>query len=427
MTKVRALAYAHNGVPASASEDGKSVLTKTGKTAANAGTKPIGSTVGKVTNKAKGESTAVKESISLFRGPSPAASSASKVGIARGSKPASDDLIAAMRQFDDRSVLVTGGSGSFGRRFVDTLLRHSRARRVVIFSRDEYKHYEMGQLLEPLGTERLRFFIGDVRDSDRLELATREIDFIVHAAALKQVPAAEYNPFECIRTNVSGAENVVRAALRNNVSRVIALSTDKAANPINLYGASKLASDKIFIAANNLTGKSDTRFSVVRYGNVVGSRGSVIPFFRKLVADGTDHLPITDERMTRFWITLQQGVNFVITSFTVMRGGEIFVPKIPSMRIVDLARCFAPDLPFRIVGIRPGEKLHEVMVTEDDSRLTLELSDRYVIEPAFAWWQRAPYTASGAKPVSDGFRFASDTNTDWLNGARLQMLLAENY
>jgi len=337
-----------------------------------------------------------------------------------------DDVVAAMRQFDDRSILVTGGSGSFGRRFIETLLRHSHARRIVVFSRDEYKHYEMQQLLEPFGTSRLRFFIGDVRDGDRLELATREIDFIVHAAALKQVPAAEYNPFECMRTNVSGAENVVRAALRNNISRVIALSTDKAANPINLYGASKLASDKIFIAANNLAGKNDSRFSVVRYGNVVGSRGSVIPFFRKLVDQGADHLPITDERMTRFWITLQQGVNFVVTSFAMMRGGEIFVPKIPSMRIVDLAQCFGPDLPLRVVGIRPGEKLHEVMVTEDDSRLTLELGDRYVIEPAFAWWQRGPYTASGAKPVPDGFRFASDTNTDWLDAERLRTLIAAN-
>lgn len=371
--------------------------------------------------KVRNANAAVKP-VALLPTPSSAPATARAPG---NTQSASKDLLASLRQFDDRSILITGGSGSFGRRFVETLLRHSRARRIIIFSRDEYKHYEMGQLLEPLGTERLRFFIGDVRDGDRIELATREVDFIVHAAALKQVPAAEYNPFECIRTNVSGAENVVRAALRNNVPRVIALSTDKAANPINLYGASKLASDKIFIAANNLTGKNDTRFAVVRYGNVVGSRGSVIPFFRKLVAEGTDHIPITDERMTRFWITLQQGVNFVVSSFSVMRGGEIFVPKIPSMKIVDLARCFAPTLPLRIVGIRPGEKLHEVMVTEDDSRLTLELDDRYLIEPAFAWWQRGPYTSSGAKPVPDGFRFASDTNTDWLNAARLQLLLAE--
>jgi UDP-N-acetylglucosamine 4,6-dehydratase len=377
----------------------------------------------KVMTKTKNGNASMKDSVALLRRPSPAPASAASAD--KGPKPLSAEVIGALRQFDDRSVLITGGSGSFGRRFVDTLLRHSRARRIIIFSRDEYKHYEMQQLLEPLGTDRLRFFIGDVRDGDRLELATRDVDFIVHAAALKQVPAAEYNPFECMRTNVSGAENVVRAALRNNVPRVIALSTDKAANPINLYGASKLASDKIFIAANNLTGKNDTRFAVVRYGNVVGSRGSVIPFFRKLIAEGADHLPITDERMTRFWITLQQGVNFVVTSFTVMRGGEIFVPKIPSMRIVDLAECFAPDLPRRVVGIRPGEKLHEVMITEDDSRLTLELEDRYVIEPAFAWWQRGPYTAAGAKPVADGFRFASDINTDWLDAERLQQLIAE--
>jgi UDP-N-acetylglucosamine 4,6-dehydratase/5-epimerase len=335
-----------------------------------------------------------------------------------------DDLHAAMRQFDGCTVLVTGGTGSFGRRFIETLLRHSRARRLIVFSRDEYKQYEMQQQLAALDTDaRLRFFIGDVRDADRLDLATREVEFIIHTAALKQVPAAEYNPFECIRTNVTGAENVVRAALRNGVRKVVALSTDKAANPINLYGASKLASDKIFIAANNLAGSLGTRFAVVRYGNVVGSRGSVIPFFKKLLAEGADHLPITDERMTRFWITLPQGVAFVVTSLAMMRGGEIFVPKIPSMRITDLARCMAPDLALKTVGVRPGEKLHEVMVTEDDSRQTLELDDRYVIEPAFAWWSRGPYLASGATPVTDGFRYASDTNSDWLDRDRLAELL----
>jgi UDP-N-acetylglucosamine 4,6-dehydratase/5-epimerase len=337
-----------------------------------------------------------------------------------------DDLHAAMRQFDGCTVLVTGGTGSFGRRFIETLLRHSRARRLIVFSRDEYKQYEMQQQLAALDTDgRLRLFIGDVRDADRLDLATREAEFIVHTAALKQVPAAEYNPFECIRTNVTGAENVVRAALRNGVRKVVALSTDKAANPINLYGASKLASDKIFIAANNLAGSLGTRFAVVRYGNVVGSRGSVIPFFKKLLAEGADHLPITDERMTRFWITLPQGVAFVVTALAMMRGGEIFVPKIPSMRITDLARCMAPDLPLKTVGVRPGEKLHEVMVTEDDSRQTLELDDRYVIEPAFAWWSRGPYVASGATPVPEGFRYASDTNSDWLDETRLKQLLTE--
>jgi UDP-N-acetylglucosamine 4,6-dehydratase len=328
------------------------------------------------------------------------------------------------RQFDDKAVLVTGGTGSFGRRFIDTLLKRSSARRVIVFSRDEYKQYEMQQVFDGEAAPRMRFFIGDVRDAERLELATREVDFIVHAAALKQVPAAEYNPFECIRTNVSGAENVVRAALRNGVRRVIALSTDKAANPINLYGASKLASDKIFIAANNLAGRTDTRFAVVRYGNVVGSRGSVIPLYRKLVAEGAQYLPVTDERMTRFWITLQQGVDFVATSLAMMNGGEIFVPKIPSMRIADLARLMAPGRPIKVVGIRPGEKLHEVMVTEDDSRQTLELADRYVIEPSFAWWQRDSYVSTGAVPVAQGFRFASDTNDDWLDAERLEALLA---
>ena len=332
---------------------------------------------------------------------------------------------AAMRQFDDKSVLITGGTGSFGRRLVDTLLRHSRARRVIVFSRDEYKQYEMQQIFASLGSNRMRYFIGDVRDADRLELATRGVDFIVHAAALKQVPAAEYNPFECIRTNVSGAENVVRAALRNNVPRVIALSTDKAANPINLYGASKLASDKIFIAGNNLAGSSDTRFAVVRYGNVVNSRGSVIPLYRKLVEERSEYLPVTDKRMTRFWITLQSGVNFVITSLGLMYGGEIFVPKIPSMRITDLAKAIAPGLPIKVVGIRPGEKLHEVMITEDDSRQTLEIDDRYVIEPSFAWWQRERYASTGATPVAEGFRFASDTNGDWLDAPRLKALIAE--
>jgi len=351
---------------------------------------------------------------------------ASVHALPNGASHAFDDgLKEAMRVFDNASVLVTGGTGSFGRRFIETLLRHSKARRVIVFSRDEFKQYEMQQQLADLPSEPMRFFIGDVRDGDRLDLATREVDYIVHAAALKHVPAAEYNPFECIRTNVSGAENVVRAAIRNGVKKVLALSTDKAANPINLYGASKLASDKIFIAGNNLSGSVGTRFAVVRYGNVVGSRGSVIPFFRKLIAEGAEHLPITDDRMTRFWITLQQGVNFVITSIAGMQGGEIFVPKIPSMRMTDLAHCLAPEMPTKVVGIRPGEKLHEVMITEDDSRLTLELDDRYVIEPAFRWWQRESYLARGAKPVRDGFRFSSDTNEDWLDEPRLLSLLAE--
>ncbi|KAA0677915.1 UDP-N-acetylglucosamine 4,6-dehydratase (inverting) [Azospirillum brasilense] len=326
---------------------------------------------------------------------------------------------------DGRSILVTGGSGSFGRRFVETVLRRASPRRVIVFSRDEFKQYEMQQQLGPEWASTLRFFIGDVRDRERLELAMREVDVCVHAAALKHVPAAEYNPMECIHTNVYGAENVVRAALNTGVKRVIALSTDKAANPVNLYGASKLASDKIFIAANNLSGSLGTRFSVVRYGNVVGSRGSVIPLFRKMIAEGAEALPVTDERMTRFWITLQHGVDFVVSCIAMMQGGEIFVPKIPSMRITDLARAMAPHLPHKPVGIRPGEKLHEVMITEDDSRQTFELPDRFVIEPAFAFWTHEPYQRLGAQPVADGFRYASDTNTDWLDGARLMRLIAE--
>jgi UDP-N-acetylglucosamine 4,6-dehydratase len=334
-------------------------------------------------------------------------------------------LAAAYRQFDGKAVLVTGGTGSFGRLFIRTLLANSRPSRLIIFSRDEFKQYEMQQQLQGPGTSVLRFFIGDVRDANRLELAMREVDYVVHAAALKHVPAAEYNPFECIRTNISGAENVVHAALRNGVSKVIALSTDKAASPINLYGATKLASDKIFVAANNLSGSLGTRFAVVRYGNVVGSRGSVIPFFRRLVDEGADSLPVTDLRMTRFWITLRQGVDFVASSMLMMQGGEIFVPKIASMRITDLARAMGPDLPQRVVGIRPGEKLHEVMITEDDSRQTLELGDRYVIEPVFSFWDREPYLDRGACPVPEGFRYSSDTNTQWLEGEDLTRMMTE--
>ena len=327
------------------------------------------------------------------------------------------------RAFDAKTILITGGSGSFGRQFVKALLERSTAKRIVVYSRDEFKQYEMQQeLRDPRSA--LRFFIGDVRDVGRLALAMREVDIVVHAAALKHVPAAEYNPFECIRTNVNGAENVVQAALQNGVSRVLALSTDKAANPINLYGASKLASDKIFIAANNLSGSVGTRFALVRYGNVVGSRGSVVPFFRKLMAEGADHFPITDMRMTRFWITLQQGADFVASAVQMMRGGEIFVPKIPSTRIIDVAKCLDPLMPLRSVGIRPGEKLHELMITEDDSRHTLELKDRFIIEPAFSFWQRDRSLETGAEPVADGFSYASDTNAQWLEGDELCRFLA---
>ena len=325
---------------------------------------------------------------------------------------------------DGASILVTGGTGSFGRCFVKTVLARYRPSRLIVFSRDEMKQYEMAQ---EIGDVRcMRYFIGDVRDVDRLELALREVEYVVHAAALKQVPTAEYNPFECIHTNVLGAENVVRAALRTGTKKIVALSTDKAANPINLYGASKLASDKIFVAANSLSGSRETRFSVVRYGNVLGSRGSVIPLYRRLAREGASHLPITDPRMTRFWITLDQGVDFVLSCFGRMHGGEIFVPKIPSMKIIDLAKAMAPDLPHKVVGIRPGEKLHEVMVTEDDARNTLDAGDRYVIQPAFPFWSREHHAGHGAKPVRDGFRYASESNEQWIDPETLRGLLAQH-
>ena len=308
-----------------------------------------------------------------------------------------------------RSVLITGGTGSFGRAFVRSVLEKAKPQRLAIFSRDELKQYEMAQEFAGHAHESaLRFFIGDIRDQSRLEMALRDVEFVVHAAALKQVPTAEYNPFECIHTNVLGAENVVRAALRCGVKRVIALSTDKAASPINLYGASKLAADKIFVAANNLAGANGTRFAVARYGNVLGSRGSVVPLYRRLIADGAEFLPVTDERMTRFWITLEHGVNFVVSNLASMRGGEIFIPKIPSSTIIDLARAISADIPIKIIGVRPGEKLHEVMITEDDARSTVELNDRYVIQPAFAFWDSEAYADNGAARVSEGFRYGSD-------------------
>jgi UDP-N-acetylglucosamine 4,6-dehydratase len=320
------------------------------------------------------------------------------------------------------SVLVTGGTGSFGRAFVRRLLESGPPRRLIVFSRDEQKQDTMARELAaafPRLVERLRFFIGDVRDTSRLELAMRDVQFVVHTAALKIVPIAEYNPFECILTNVHGAENVVKAALQCGVKKVVALSTDKAANPINLYGASKLASDKIMVAANNLAGERGARFSVVRYGNVLGSRGSVVPLFEELKRRGVKKIPITDSRMTRFWITLEQGVAFVLSSLALMRGGEIFVPKIPSMKIVDLATSLVPGVPHEIVGIRPGEKLHEVMITEDDARMTLELDDRYVICPAIADWEDDHLKALGARPVVDDFRYSSDRNKEWLDGKAL--------
>ena len=333
------------------------------------------------------------------------------------------DFDTARVDLSDKTVLVTGGTGSFGRHFVKTVLASHNPKRLIVFSRDEAKQHDMAQDFTAEEKEVLRFFIGDVRDRDRLEMAMREIDVVIHAAALKQVPAAEYNPFECIKTNVHGAENVVQAAIRTGVKQVVALSTDKAASPINLYGASKLASDKIFVAANNLSGSVGTRFSVVRYGNVLGSRGSVVPFFQKLIAEGAKTLPITDLRMTRFLVTLDQGVAFVLSCFSMMRGGEIFIPKIPSMKMVDMATALAPDLSHEVVGIRPGEKLHEVMITEDDAVTTVELSDRYVIEPAIHLWDGESSVSDGSKPVAEGFRYASNTNEDWLDAEALRELM----
>lgn len=319
------------------------------------------------------------------------------------------------------TVLVTGGTGSFGKSFVREVLTKHKPKKIIVFSRDEFRQSEMMLEFPIEKYPNLRFFIGDVRDANRLELAMYDVDIVVHAAAIKHVTIAEYNPLECIRTNVGGAENIVQAALRCGVQRVIALSTDKAANPVNLYGASKLASDKIFVAANALSGKRATRFSVVRYGNVVGSRGSVVPFFEKLIASGATELPITDVRMTRFWITLQQGVAFVLSSLEMMKGGEVFVPKIPSMKVVDLASAMAPDLPQKVIGIRPGEKLHEVMITEDDARHTIALDDRYVVHPAFAEHRRgAPLVG---EIVADRFRYASDTNDEWADITALKNML----
>lgn len=331
--------------------------------------------------------------------------------------------------FTDKSILITGGTGSFGKKLTGELLKNHNPRKIIIYSRDELKQFEMEQVYH---ADCMRYFIGDVRDSERLIQAMNGVDYVVHAAALKQVPAAEYNPMECIKTNIYGAENVIKAAIRNNVRRVIALSTDKAASPINLYGATKLASDKLFVAGNNIAGGHPTRFAVVRYGNVVGSRGSVVPYFRQLIANGSDHLPITHEKMTRFWITLQQGVDFVIKSFERMQGGEIFIPKIPSARIVDLATAMAPELPQKIIGIRPGEKLHEVMCPEDDSYHTIAFHDHYVITPSIKFYSGSNNFLSNmlqetGELVTEGFEYSSGTNERFLSVEQLKSLDAIRY
>lgn len=318
--------------------------------------------------------------------------------------------------FNNKSILITGGTGSFGKQYTQTLLARYQPKKIIIFSRDELKQFEMQQTFN---APCMRYFIGDVRDRYRLEEAMEGVDYVIHAAALKQVPAAEYNPMECIKTNINGAENVIRAAIKNRVSRIIALSTDKAANPINLYGATKLASDKLFVAANNIAGGKDTRFSVVRYGNVIGSRGSVVPFFQQLLDKGATELPITHENMTRFMITLQQGVDFVLKNFERMHGGEIFVPKIPSMNMVELAKAMAPHVAIKIVGIRPGEKMHEIMCPADDSHLTLEFDDHFVIQPTIQFTHQRDFTSNRlgerGTPVEMGFEYNSGTNTEWLS------------
>lgn len=317
--------------------------------------------------------------------------------------------------FNNKAILITGGTGSFGKQYVRTILDRYKPRRLIIYSRDELKQFEMQQ---DFPQSCMRFFLGDVRDADRLIQAMNGVDYVIHAAALKQVPAAEYNPMECIKTNIHGAQNVIQAALANDVEKVIALSTDKAANPINLYGATKLVSDKLFVAANNVAGGHRTRFSAVRYGNVVGSRGSVVPFFQKRVASGCDYLPITDPNMTRFWITLQQGVDFVLKNFARMQGGEIFVPKIPSVRVVDLAKAIAPEISQKVVGIRPGEKLHEVMCPADDSHLTLQFDDHYVIKPTIQFTGDIDFSvnklAEKGRPVESGFEYNSGKNPHFL-------------
>lgn len=326
--------------------------------------------------------------------------------------------------FDNKVILITGGTGSFGKKFISRILSAYKPKKIIIYSRDEYKQFVMAK---EFNNEAMRYFIGDVRDAQRLKMAMSGVDYVVHAAALKHVPIAEYNPMECIKTNINGAQNVIEASLACGVKKVIALSTDKAANPINLYGATKLASDKLFIAANNITGNHPCTFSVVRYGNVVGSRGSVVPFFQELVDKGCSKLPITDTRMTRFWITLEQSVEFVIQSFKRMHGGETFVPKIPSAKITDIAKAMLPDCELDIIGIRPGEKMHEIMCPIDDASRVVEFKDHYVIEPTIEFTKQSnfkinPIGESG-KSVAKDFEYHSGNNPDYLSIEDIQALL----
>jgi UDP-N-acetylglucosamine 4,6-dehydratase len=319
--------------------------------------------------------------------------------------------------FSDKTILITGGTGSFGRKFAEIVQRDYRPRKLIIFSRDELKQHDMR--LAGFDQPNMRYFIGDVRDKDRLYRAFVDVDIVVHAAALKQVPACEYNPIEAIATNIIGARNVIDAAIDRGVERVLAMSTDKATAPINLYGATKLVAEKLFIQGNAYSGGEGTRFSVVRYGNVVGSRGSVVPVFKEQARNGK--LTITDQRMTRFWITLEQGVRFVISCIDMMYGGEIFIPKLPSMNIMDLARLIEPDARIEFIGIRPGEKLHESMITRDEARQAVEIEDRYIILPAHPWWNQKYWER--AKPLPDDFEYSSDRNERWLTEAEMRQMI----
>ena len=327
-------------------------------------------------------------------------------------------------KIDNKTILITGGTGSFGKEFVRTLLENYNPKKIIIYSRDELKQYEMAL---QFNDKRMRYFIGDVRDFRRLLSALNDVDICIHAAALKQVPIVEYNPMECIKTNINGASNVIEACLQKKVSDIIALSTDKAANPINLYGATKLCSDKLFVSANNIKGALESRFSVVRYGNVIGSRGSVVPFFKQLKEENAAFIPITDKRMTRFFITLKEGVEFVIKSLYRMQGGEIFVPKIPSVKITTLAKAIAPKIPHKIIGIRPGEKLHEIMIPRDDSRLCFEFEDFYTLKPSINFTSNINYATTmldeRGVAVRDDFEYSSNTNTKWLSQMELKSLL----
>lgn len=324
-----------------------------------------------------------------------------------------------------KSILITGGTGSFGKKFISTILnKYSMVERIIVYSRDEFKQFHMSNMPDFAGNPKLRYFIGDVRDIQRLYRAFDGVDIVIHAAALKQVPACEYNPFEAVKTNVFGAENIINAAIDKKVTKVVGLSTDKACSPINLYGATKLCSDKLFIAGNAYAGSKSTHFSVVRYGNVAGSRGSVIPFFKKLIANNAGKLPITDPRMTRFWLNLEQAVEMVLYALENMTGSELFIRKAPSIKMTDLAKAMAPDLPIEVVGIRPGEKIHEMMVSEEDARNTIEFDDYYVIKPELPDWKPGEFINTG-KPVEEGFKYHSGNNVQWLDVEQIRELVSE--